>query len=105
MRVTPLVPARTADHVSLVPIPTADTSPMPVTTTRLFKIPPGPLLNSSLLLLGVRLDVVDGFLDAGDLFGVLVRDLDPEFLLARHDELHRVDRVGAEVVNERRDRK
>src|SRR6266550_506585 len=106
MRVTPFVPASTAAHVSWVPIPSADTSPMPVTTTRLFTIPPGPLSRSTsyaLLFFGfrVRLDVVDAFLDAGDLLGVLVRNLDPELLLERHHELHRVERVGAEVVDER----
>src|SRR5687767_8736725 len=58
-----------------------------------------------LLPFRVRLDVVSGFLDAGDLFGVLVRDLDPEFLFERHDELHRVERIGAEVIDERRIRR
>ena len=56
-------------------------------------------------LLAVRLDVVDRFLDAGDLLGVLVGNLDPELLFERHDEFHRVERVGAEVVDERRIRR
>src|SRR5258705_3019232 len=101
MRVTPLCPASSPAHVSVVPIPSADTNPMPVTTTRLFtslRPSSGSLL---LLRLGVCLDVIDGFLDAGDLLGVLVRDLDPELLLERHHELHRVERVGAQVVHER----
>src|SRR5512139_2988982 len=54
-----------------------------------------------LLLLGVGLDVLDGFLEARDLLGVLVRDFDPELLLERHHELDRVERVRAQVVDER----
>src|ERR1043165_7203642 len=100
MRVTPLCPASRPAHRSRVPIPSADTSPMPLTTTRLFTLPPRPF-PLLLLRLGVRLDVVDGFLDAGDLLGVLVRDLDPELLLERHHELHGVERIGAQVVHER----
>src|SRR5436190_9462359 len=90
-RPTPLVPASSAFHVAPVPMPTADTRPMPVMTTRLSKraLPVGRLL----LRLRVRLDVVDGFLDAGDLFGRFVRDLDPELLFERHDHLHGVERV------------
>src|SRR6185436_20854033 len=100
IRVTPLWPARIPVHVSLVPIPSADTSPMPVTTTRLFTSLRPSSRPRLLLRLGVCLDVIDGFLDAGDLLGVLVRDLDPELLLERHHELHRVERVGAEIVDE-----
>src|SRR3954469_12013334 len=122
MRVTPLVPARTPAQVSLVPMPSADTSPMPVTTTRLLKLNASGVAmfdlqsamstgianrksKMSFLALRVRLDVVDGFLDAGDLLGVLVRDLDPELLLEGHHELHGVERVGAEIVDERRIRR
>src|SRR5499426_2486023 len=92
-RVTPDVPANSPFQVAAVPIPSADTSPRPVTTTRLLKRP-----GSLLLSLAVRLDVIDRFLDARDLLGILVRDLDPELLLEGHHELHRVERVGAEVV-------
>jgi hypothetical protein len=55
-----------------------------------------------LLFLRVRFDVLDRFLDAGDLLGVVVGNFDPELFFERHDELHRVERVGAEVVDERR---
>ena len=53
----------------------------------------------------MRLDVLDGFLHARDLLGVVVRDLDPEFLFERHDQFHRVERVGPQVVHERRVRR
>ena len=52
--------------------------------------------------LGVRLDVVDGLLHGGDLLRLLVRDLGLELLLERHHQLDRVERVGAQVVDERR---
>jgi hypothetical protein len=44
-------------------------------------------------------------LHARDLLGVLVRDLDPELLFERHDQLDGVERVGAQVVHERRVRR
>ena len=48
----------------------------------------------------VRLGVVDRLLHGGDLLGVLVRDLRFEFLFQGHDQLDRVERVRAEVVDE-----
>src|SRR6185436_2919941 len=94
----PLVPAQSASQVCCVPMPTDETRPTPVTTTRLLKSP-------RLLLLGVALDVLDGFLHAGDLLGVLVWNFDAEFLFEGHDELDRVERVGAQVIDERRVRR
>src|SRR6188472_346939 len=95
----PLWPARSACQLASVPMPTDDSSPTPVTTTRLLKSPP------ALLLLRVALDVLDGFLHARDLLGVFVRDLDAEFLFEGHYELDGVERVGAEVIDERRIRR
>jgi hypothetical protein len=40
IRVTPLVPASSAFQCSLVPMPSDDTRPMPVMTTRLLNLPP-----------------------------------------------------------------
>src|SRR5574338_888876 len=57
------------------------------------------------LALRVRLDVVDGLANARDLLGVLVGNFDPELLLEGHDELDGVERVGAEIVHERRIRR
>src|SRR4029078_9700084 len=53
-------------------------------------------------LAGPLVDVVDRVLDRADLLRVLVRDLGPELLLEAHDELHEIERVGVEVVDERR---
>src|SRR5438067_1833834 len=50
----------------------------------------------------VRGDVVDGLPDGRDLLGILVGDLDPELILELHDQLDEVERVGVEVVLERR---
>src|SRR5262245_19630257 len=115
----PLRPAVNAVQFASVPMPSDDTNPIPVTTTRRFDLSfrirgscPGPGIRGpfpggsrSLLALGMRIDVLDRFLHAGDLLGVLVGNLDPELFLKRHDELHRVERVGAEVVDERRVRR
>src|SRR4051812_42932367 len=91
----PLWPAQSARQFDSVPIPSDDTRPMPVTTTR--------LLTTLLLFgLGVRFDVFDRFLHPRNLLGVLVGNFDPELLFERHDELDRVQRVGAQIVHERR---
>ena len=89
---------------------------MPVTTTRLLKLPPFGWSRAQagssrhytraprptiLLRLRVPLDVLDGFLHAGDLLGVLVGNLDAELLFEGHHELDRVERVRAQVVDER----
>src|SRR5919199_4778901 len=50
----------------------------------------------------VRGDVVDSLTDRLDLLGVLVRDLDPELVLELHDQLYEIERVGVEVLLERR---
>src|SRR5437588_226089 len=52
--------------------------------------------------LGVRLDVVDGLLDGGDFLGFLVGTLGLELLLQRHHQLDGVERVRAQVIDERR---
>src|SRR6266851_396878 len=96
---TPLQPALSACQLASVPIPSDDTRPMPVTTTRRV------LVMSLLFGLGVRLDVLDGFLHARDLLGILVRNLDAELFLERHHELHGVERVGAQIVHKRRIRR
>src|SRR6185503_17144831 len=50
----------------------------------------------------VLVDIVDRVLDGRDLLGGVVRDLDPELLLERHDQLDDVEAVGAEIVDEAR---
>ena len=48
------------------------------------------------------LDELDGLLDGRDLFRFFIGDLGLELLLERHDQLHGVERIGAEIVDERR---
>src|SRR6266542_3234051 len=56
-------------------------------------------INGPLLIL---LDVADGVAHRGDLLRVLVGDLEVELLLESHDQLDRVERVGAQVLDELR---
>src|SRR5262245_35215348 len=60
----------------------------------------GASMGGSDLLL-VLLDELDGVGDLLDLLGVLVRDLHAELLLEAHDELHQVEGVGVEILDER----
>ena len=55
-----------------------------------------------MLGLAVGIDVGDSIADGLDALSILVGDGDAELLLKRHDELDDVERVGAEVVDERR---
>src|SRR6185437_4201193 len=107
----PLRPLRMASHAAATVLPTGETMPRPVTTTR-------RLLTVSMdcarrLSAGARedrrrrsalvpplVDVVDRLMHRGDLFRVLVRYLDLELLLERHHEFDRVQRVRAEIVDE-----
>src|SRR5579862_3951257 len=132
----PLRPATIVGHASRTPMPTGETMPSPVTTTRrnmsgirnqgtgisrgdvsggatrvALQWPrPGRREGAGAsvrapadepLLLKMRADVVDRLLHRGDLFRVVVGNLGFEFLFERHDELDRVERIGAEVVDER----
>src|ERR1035438_4048494 len=116
----PLRPATMELHAVVTSFPTGDTTPIPVTTTR-------RLLNSdsyryglrlqrtyaaargcrggpdgSGLSLGlVRVDVIDGLLHRRDLFGIFIGNFRFELLLKCHDQLYRIQRVGAEIVDER----
>ena len=49
----------------------------------------------------VRIDIVDGLLNCGNFFGVLVRDFSLEFLFECHDQFNRVQRVCTQIVDER----
>src|SRR5258708_11664204 len=71
---TPLRPAVSAAQFASVPIPSDDTRPMPVTTTRRV------VLMSLFFALRVGFDVLHRFLHARDLLGILVGHLDAEFL-------------------------
>src|SRR5690606_6373112 len=84
-------PASRPLQVDSTSVPTGVTSPRPVTTTRCAKLFPD---------LGV--EITQGISNGAELFGVLVGDVDVELLLEGHDELDRVEAVGAEILHEAR---
>jgi len=50
----------------------------------------------------VRADVIDRLLHGSDLFRLFVRNFAFEFVFQRHDQFDRVQRVRAEILDERR---
>src|SRR3990170_4997560 len=93
-------PSPMAVQNSSTVFPTGVTAPSPVMTTRRSLTAPPP--RSDQPLRRVVLDVLDGVSHRRDLLGILVRDLDVERLLERHDQLHGVQGVGAEILDELR---
>src|SRR6266853_5797775 len=91
---TPLFPARRFFQTSSVPIPSPQTNPTPVTTTRRLTFATLPNFFSAagelLFGRGVFLDVLDGVLHRGDFLGVLVRDFDPKGLFKGHHTFNRI---------------
>src|ERR1700738_938017 len=76
MVATPLTPARRFFQLSSVPMPSAQTSPTPVTTTRRVKDSCSPIrwyYPAVLLPFGVFVDILDRVLYGRHLLGVLVR--------------------------------
>src|SRR5215211_5210911 len=80
----PDFPASSAVQVASTSVPTGVTSPRPVTTTRCGK-----------LLSDLLVEVVHGITHGPELFRILVPNDHVELLLERHDELDRVQAVGA----------
>src|ERR671919_2786904 len=105
IRRMPLSPSIRRRQLTSTPWPSGVTMPRPVTTTRLWDIGRGSLPNEAAgrgrkAGSAMLLDVVDGVLDRQDLLGSLVRDLAAELLLERHDQLNRVQAVGAQIIDE-----
>src|SRR5205814_109441 len=87
MLVMPLTPARRFFQLSSVPMPSAQTSPTPVTTTRRVKdscSPIGWYCPAVLLPFGVFVDIVDGVFYGRHLLGILVGHFDAEGFFERH---------------------
>src|SRR5688572_1388504 len=89
MGAAPERPASSPSQVDSTSVPTGVTSPRPVTTTRRVKLLPD-------LLVEIRHGIANG----AELLRFLVGDIDVELLLERHDQLHGVEAVGAEVLHE-----
>ena len=97
----PLSPAQNAFQVASVPMPSGVSKPTPVTTTlRDNEYSLGKTRRRYFFLL--VFDVVDGVFHGGYLLGVLVRDLQFEGFFKGHDQLDDIERIGAQVVHERR---
>src|SRR5690606_9319343 len=103
-------PSQTLRHAVSKSLPTGDTIPRPVTTTlrllmggerkeRRHQRNAAPLGNGSGFA-ATGGDVIDRLLDRGDLLRFLVRNLGLELLLEGHHQLDRVQRIGAQVVDE-----
>src|SRR3990172_5810801 len=106
MREIPGLPARMLDQASVTVLPTGLMIPRPVMTTRR-RDNAAPLCVDCVdqrlsALLRVADDVIDRLLHCRNLLGFLIRDLHLEFLLEGHHQLDRVERVGAEVIDEGR---
>src|SRR5690348_1220770 len=97
----PLSPRRMASHADWTVLPTGDTTPSPVTTTRRLLTRFLSRLQAGSGLAATLVDIVDRLVDRRDLLGVLVRNLDLELLLEGHHQLDRVERVGSQVIHER----
>src|SRR5215470_143525 len=94
-------------HVASTPHPSGVTIPIPVITTRLIPIETQPAdgtrgIPAHAASSAMRLDKVDRVLHRYDLLGGVIRNLAAKFLLESHDELHGVEAVGSEVVDETR---
>src|ERR1700758_2647243 len=104
MQATPLTPARRFFQLSSVPMPSAQTSPTPVTTTRRVKDSCSQMrwyFPAALLPFGVFVDILDRILHGRHLLGVLVRHFDAKRFLERHHQFHLVQRVRPQVIHER----
>src|ERR1700756_355858 len=89
----PLTPATRFFQLSSVPMPSAQTSPTPVTTTRRVKDSCSPFewyFPAVLLPFGVFVYIVDRVLHGRHLLGVFVRPFDAKRFLERHHQFHLV---------------
>src|SRR5207249_12084504 len=90
-----------------MPMPSGVNTPTPVTTTRrrviidTYRAQPNPPLLLSRVHTHVCLDIPHRLYHRGNLFGILVRDLDAKFFLQGHDEFDHVERIGPEIVHKR----
>src|SRR5690349_9103818 len=104
MAVMPERPARIFSQAPESPVPTGETMPIPVTTTRRLGMarmvddetvrdkaranrPGKPQARPDGLLLQMRVDVIDGLLHGRDLLCLFIGNLGFEFFFQRHHQL------------------
>src|SRR6266849_2513954 len=101
---TPLTPARRYFQLSSVPMPSAQTNPTPVTTTRSVNCSGSRMrwyYPAALLPFGVFIDIVDRVFDGRHLLGVFVGHFDAEGFLEGHHQFHLVQRIRPQVIHKR----
>src|SRR3982751_5702831 len=99
---TPLLPASSDSQVSSVPMPSADTRPIPVTTTLRFNVnpPQNPAADiSSRLSMG--LNVRNSVPHSLNLLGIFVGDFNPKPFFKGHHKFHSIQRIRSQVIDER----
>src|ERR1700682_897739 len=101
---TPLCPATRFFQLSSVPMPSAQTNPTPVTTTRRVNssMLPDEVVKPWLLSLGVFVDVFDCVLHCAHLLCILVGHFNPERFFEGHYQFNLVERIRSQVVHEGR---
>src|SRR6267143_1210110 len=95
MQATPLTPARRFFQLSSVPMPSAQTSPTPVTTTRRVKDSCSQMrwyFPAALLPFGVFVDIFDRVFYGRHLLSVLVGHFNPKRFFERHYQCHLLQR-------------
>src|ERR1035438_2831490 len=108
----PLSPRKIDAQESATVPPTGQIRPRPVITTRrlLTKLSESEVSNAASVrtaapkhsgFVASFADVIDRLLHGRDLLGIFVRDLDLELLFERHNQLDGIERIGAQVVDER----
>src|SRR5262245_14207735 len=122
MRLAPLSPLRMRFQVGSTPLASGETTPKPVTTTRLIiRTPPscrrrynsktaGRLITTRRMqsrrllksAFRVLLKKLRGVANGEDRFRGVVRNLAAEFFFERHHEFDRIKAVCAEIVDEAR---
>src|SRR3954454_24223682 len=111
-------PSKGPCQVGSLPTPSGEIMPIPVTTTRRLVMvlswrkrarerprtarTAGPCRVGALRSFGALVDVFDRVLDLLDLLGLVVGNLDAEFLFESHDQLDRIERVRSDAFDQRR---
>src|SRR5579864_188864 len=104
-RRTPERPSINPVQKASLPMPIGVMTPIPVSATRLVIVVPRcppPVRELFRRRFDVALDILCCLTDGQDLLRLFVGDLQIKLVLQRHDQLHHVERVGSEILDELR---